>query len=45
MRDYENVVEEENVTEEMKEEYGAWLKARIVAAKHRSAGEKKVWWC
>ena len=37
-------VVEENVTEEMKEEYGAWLKARIVAAKH-SAGAKKVWWC
>jgi hypothetical protein len=27
-------VVEENVTEEMKEEYGAWLKARIVATKH-----------
>ena len=37
-------VEDDDVTEEMKEEYGAWLKARIVAAKH-SAGAKKVWWC
>ena len=38
------VAEDDDVTEEMKEEYGAWLKARIVAAKH-SAGAKKVWWC
>ena len=38
------VVEDDDVTEEMKEEFGAWLKARIVAAKH-SAGAKKVWWC
>ena len=38
------VVEDDDVTEEMKEEYGAWLKARTVAAKH-SAGAKKVWWC
>ena len=37
-------VEDDDVTEEMKEEYGAWLKARIVAAKH-SAGAKRVWWC
>ena len=43
LRQKRRVVEEENVTEEMKEEYGAWLKARIVAAKH-SAGAK-VWWC
>jgi hypothetical protein len=38
------VVEDDDVTEDMKEEYGAWLKARIVAAKH-SAGAKRVWWC
>jgi hypothetical protein len=38
------VVEDNDVTQEMKEEYGAWLNARIVAAKH-SAGAKKVWWC
>jgi hypothetical protein len=44
LRQKRGVVEEENVTEEMKEGYGAWLKARIVAAKH-SAGAKKVWWC
>jgi hypothetical protein len=37
------VGEEENVTEEMKEEYGMWLKAKIVAAKP-SAGAKKAWW-
>jgi hypothetical protein len=38
------VVEDDDVTEEMKEEYGSCLNARIVAAKH-SAGAKKVWWC
>jgi hypothetical protein len=38
------VVEDDDVTEDMKEEYGAWLKARIVAAKH-GAGAKRVWWC
>ena len=44
LRRKRKVVEDDDITEEMKEEYGAWLKARIVAAKH-SAGAKKVWWC
>jgi len=37
-------VEDEDVSEEVKEEFAAWLKARVVAAKH-SAGAKRVWWC
>ena len=44
LRHKRRVVEDDDVTEEMKEEYGAWLKARIVAVKH-SAGAKRVWWC
>ena len=38
------VVEQDDVTEEMREEFKAWMKARIVAAKH-SAGANRVWWC
>ena len=38
------VVEDEDVSEELKEEFAAWLSARVVAAKH-SGGARKVWWC
>ena len=36
------VVEEENVTEEIKEEYGAWLKARIMATKYSAGGIRLI---
>ena len=38
------VVEEDDVTEEVRKEFEAWMKARIVAVKH-SAGANRVWWC
>ena len=38
------VIAEDDVTDEMREEFEAWMKARIVAVKH-SAGAKRVWWC
>ena len=44
VRQRRRVVEDEDVSEEEKEEFAAWLKARVVAAKH-SAGAKRVWWC
>ena len=44
LRHKRRVVEDEDVSEEVKEEFAAWLKARVVAAKH-SAGARRVWWC
>lgn len=36
--------EEDEVTEELREEFAAWMKARIVAVK-RNPGAKIVWLC
>ena len=44
LRRKRGVVEDEDVSEEVKEEFAAWLVARVLAAKH-SAGAKRVWWC
>src|SRR6266576_1802962 len=38
------VEDEDEVSEEMKEEFAAWLSARVIAAKH-SGGARRVWWC
>ena len=38
------VVEEDDVTEEVRKEFEAWMKVRIVAVKH-SAGANRVWLC
>jgi len=38
------VVEDEDVSEEMKEEFAAWLSARVIAARY-SGGARRAWWC